>query len=206
MNKFGFKDVTVGNWLKADSHLCAMVRFSHLPNDFDPNEANEWVKEILSINMDERVPEDIRKMFVVARATVVYGTLFYPLFALANEQLYRIADAAVVHRCRQLKAPESLRGMEGRLDWLLAQNSISPLGRSIWDAIRKLGNFASHSDRQSLVWAATPVGHLSQIAIDIEALFGLRPPRWADNEKTVNLDDSSSDANLVGKGSSLFKA
>lgn len=183
MNKFGFKDLTVENWLRADSNLCHMVRFKDQPDNFDPNEANDWVKDILSINLDERVPEDIRKMFVVARGAVVYGILFYPLFALANEQLYRIADAAVVHRCRQLKAPKRLRGMEERLDWLLKENILSPLGRSIWDAIRRLRNSASHADGQSLVWAATPVGHLSQIVIDIEALFGLRPARWADNEK-----------------------
>jgi hypothetical protein len=178
MSKFGFKDLTVENWLKADSHLCAMVRFKDQPKDFNPEAATEWVKEILDIEMDERIPEEIRQMFVVARGTVVYGILFYPLFAQADAQLYRIADAAIVHRCRQLNAPKALRGMAGRLDWLLAQKVISTVGRSIWDAIRNLRNSASHADRQPLVWPATAVGHLSQIVIDVEALFGLRTARW----------------------------
>lgn len=69
------------------------------PIDFD-----ERRRHTLDINLTEKAPLEVRRMFEVARGAVVYGYFFYPLYVLGAEQLFRVAEAAVTLKCEQMGA------------------------------------------------------------------------------------------------------
>ena len=55
----------------------------------------EWLSLFLDPTLSKSVPENVRALFEVARRSSAYGYFFYPLYTLACEQLFRIAEAAV---------------------------------------------------------------------------------------------------------------
>lgn len=178
MENFGFKKLTSDNWLKADPVMNHMVLFSKLPAEFDPRLASDWVKRILDIKIDERVPENIRGMYAVAKGMAVYGILFYPLFTMASQQLYRIVETAIIQRGKDLGMPDTLRKMNARLDWLQNHKYITDRGRAMLRLMCDIRNHVSHPQNQELHWPASAIGDLERIAGDVEGIFALRTPRW----------------------------
>jgi hypothetical protein len=55
-----------------------------------PWTADDWAERFLSVGLSENVPESVRELFNVARGTIIYGSLFYPLFALGLAQAVRV--------------------------------------------------------------------------------------------------------------------
>jgi hypothetical protein len=108
---------------------------------------------------------------------MLYGWFFYRLFRAGEEQLYRVIEAAIRERYRQLGGPESQPRLFNAIDWLLEHEVIPSAERERWDALRKLRNLASHPDFQGVV----PPGHalhmLRAAARDIDLLFGAPPLR-----------------------------
>lgn len=46
-------------------------------------------------------------MWTIAHGILLYGWFFYPLYAVGDRELHRVADAAVLHRYRQAEGPRS---------------------------------------------------------------------------------------------------
>ena len=68
-NKFGFKRLSLENWLRVDPVWDA----------FGMSESSEaWVHDLLKANLDPVVPLPIRQLFETARGTLVYS--LYPLY------------------------------------------------------------------------------------------------------------------------------
>jgi hypothetical protein len=107
MSKFGFKKITPSNWLDPDKVLRGFVKMSS--TGAQPLTADDYLRHILSPELIESVPKDVRALFEVARGAMIYGYFFYPLFTLAAEQLFRVSEAAVSHKCKALGAPKSKR-------------------------------------------------------------------------------------------------
>ena len=162
MSKLGFKEIDAGNWLTPDPvvlHFAGMER------------ATDYVEAVLAPRLSGNVPEDIQKLFEVARSAVLYGYLFYPLYTLGMEQLLRIGEAAVASRCTQLGIPKDEKKFSDQIDWL-AEHGMFDRGQfSAWLALRRLRNSASHPDRQSIVTPGSAIGFLDGVAGDINALF-----------------------------------
>lgn len=76
MTDFGFKKLTVENWLEPDGILKIFV-------DLYTGETitgNERAKGILEPKLLASVPLPIQRLFEVARGALLYGYFFYPLY------------------------------------------------------------------------------------------------------------------------------
>ena len=170
MTKYGFKEITPSNWLEPDRVLRGFVRV--LPDGRSrPIAGDEYLNYIFGPRLLESVPKDVQALFEVACGAMAYGYFFYPLYTLAAQQLFRVADAAVLHKCKALGVPKSKRTFKKRIDWLVDEEIIrkSELGR--WEAVRSLRNAASHPDRQSIFTPGNVIGLIEGITEQINSLF-----------------------------------
>jgi hypothetical protein len=101
-----------------------------------------------------------------------YGYFFYPLYTLANEQLFRVAETAVTLKCESLSAPKNVRKFTQKVDYLIAESVIPESEKVRWQGIRGLRNIASHPEDQSIVAPGDALHSLHQIAAIINRLFG----------------------------------
>ena len=95
---FGFKRLTSDNWLKVDP---AWARVVMSASRSDPSEA--WVQDLVQSELAVSVPLNIRNLFEIARETLVYSLMFYPLVTLGTEQTFRVFETAVTEKCKLRK-------------------------------------------------------------------------------------------------------
>lgn len=101
----GIKALTVDNWRSVDPMSVTLVELDTASGRFQRITHERWIEWFLEPQLNHNVPGEVRTMFDVARGAMLYGCFFYPLYTLGTEQLYRVADAATWHRCRQLGKP-----------------------------------------------------------------------------------------------------
>ncbi len=174
MTKFGFKEITPNNWLEPDREF---VKSS--PNGQTTLAGEDYLSYILRLNLHESVPSDAQALFEVARGAMAYGYFFYPLYTLATEQLFRVAEAAVAHKCSALRAPKLKEEFKKRIDWLVKESIIPQSKSGLWEAIRNFRNIASHPKEQNIFTPAHTLGMLEPVASQINSLF---------NNKTVKTE------------------
>lgn len=170
MSDFGFKVLDIDNWREQDE---TTRQFRRISSDGQPQllTGNDWMRRILKPQLLDEVPIEVRKLFEVARGTLAYGYFFYPLYTLAAEQLFRVAETAIKHKCRQCKAPKSARSFFKRLKWLQENGIISETEHRTWTGVRKLRNSASHPDDQTILPPGMGITVLSRAAEMINGLF-----------------------------------
>ena len=56
-------------------------------------------REFLNVEFVLGVQFDVHRQFEVARGAMLYGCFFYPLFSLGVDQLLKVAESAVTHKC-----------------------------------------------------------------------------------------------------------
>jgi hypothetical protein len=136
---------------------------------------DDWAREVLAVELAETVPADVRSLFEVARGTVLYGWFFYPMYALGDAQLHRVADVALAHRYRELDGPLTKGGyppsLARRIKWLTDDGVIPEDARQRWDAIRELRNIGTHTDFQMLHAPGQVLRTLNVVAESVSALF-----------------------------------
>jgi hypothetical protein len=117
------------------------------------------------------VPEDLQRLFEVARGAMIYGYVFYPLCTLAAEQLFRVAEASITHKCKLLGTPKSKKSFNKKLEWLLDNGVISSSEFRLWDSVRTLRNIASHPEHQLIFTPGDAIEILENISKQINFLF-----------------------------------
>ncbi len=132
---------------------------------------NDYLNLILKAKLFESVPTEVKALFEVARGAMVYGYFFYPLYTLAAEQLFRVVESAIVHRCKVLGAPRSRNTFKKKIEWLIDQGNIPKSELNRWEAIRELRNAASHPDRQSILTPGNAIWFLEGIAEQINSIY-----------------------------------
>jgi len=162
MSKLPFKEIDADNWLKPDP---VVLHFTGVERLMD------YVETVLAPRLSRNVPQDVQELFEVARAAMLYGYLFYPLYALGMEQLFRVGEAAVASKCEQLGAPKDKKSFSDRIDWLTERGVFDRGEFSAWHTLRRLRNSASHPDSESLLAPGFAIGILGAVAKDINALF-----------------------------------
>lgn len=145
-NESGYKHLTLENWLTVDPAWSGVVMSSSRP---DPSDA--WVYDLIQTELDPAVPLSIRKLFEIARGTLVYSLMFYPLLTLGTEQMFRVFDAAISAKCKEMKAPSKVQRFADKIKWLGERAVISPEQQSRWNAIRHLRNEGSHPSDQGIL-------------------------------------------------------
>lgn len=162
INEFGFKKINAENWLKPDGVIQYLRGMRCMEG---------YVKVVLAPRLLKKVPQDVRALFDVARGALLYGYLFYPLYTLAAGQLFRVGEAAIAHKCLQLRAPKGKKRFEDRIDWLKQRGVLSQEEGDHWHTLRRLRNSDSHATRQSILPPDTALGILAGVARDSNALF-----------------------------------
>jgi hypothetical protein len=153
-----FKEVTPRNWAERDpiNEIFAM------PGKLGMRQmtGDDWAGLFLGVELAAHIPEPVQHLFLVARNTLPYGHFFYPLYTLGSEQLYRVADAAALHRYRDLGGSKTKKGndppFKARIGWLHRHGVIDDENAPQWQGFRELRNHASHADMQSLFTPGTP--------------------------------------------------
>jgi hypothetical protein len=162
MTELGFKRLTPENWLQVDP-IIEMFGWSEL--------GEEWVALTMKPQLSDVVPSEIHKLYEAARAAMCYGFYFYPLYTLATEQLFRVAEAAVTARCLQLGAPAKVRTFNDQIDFLQARLSATVFDAGQWHSMRRLRNEASHPERQNIVSPGMAIPAVEGLARLISQLF-----------------------------------
>jgi hypothetical protein len=150
MGKFGFKEISKENWLQPND---AMAIFATLaPNgEIATITGEDWLDRMLQPKLNDNVPEEVQALFEVARGTLIYGFLFYPLYTLGTEQLMRVGEAAITHRCNQLGAPSGADRFARKLQWLKKRSVIAGDDAFLWGVTCDLRNTSSHARSQSIL-------------------------------------------------------
>jgi hypothetical protein len=178
LSAIDFKRLTTENWAERDR---VNEHFHHVDphaGTAAPMSGDDWAREFLKVELDPRVPEEIRDLFAIARGTMLYGHFFYPLYQAGSEQLYRVADAAAGRRYKDLGGPPDKDGrlprFASRTTWLRDHGAISDRDAAQWEAVRQLRNIASHPERASVFTPGNALSSLVTTRHIIDALFG--PP------------------------------
>lgn len=170
-----FRQITVRNWTERDP---TNENFA-MPGTLGMRlmAGNDWPDLFLGVELAARVPEHVQNLFLVARNTLPYGHFFYPLYTLGSEQLYRVADAAALHRYRDLGGPKTKRGndpaFKARIRWLREHGVIADERAPQWEGFRELRNDSSHPDMQSVF---TPGNAYTVLRAVAECVSGLYAP------------------------------
>ncbi len=167
----GIKQLTLENWRDADPVLAAFARLDP-HRGVVPMEADDWARLILSIDVSERAPEEIRTLFAVGRGTLLYGWFYYPLYVLGDEQLHRVAERAVTWRSDRLGAPSKVNSFAKRINWLVGEGVIPKRDVVRWDAIRQIRNMGSHPEFQRIGPPGQAVETLRILATSIDQVLG----------------------------------
>ena len=171
MGKLGFKEISLQNWLQPDKTL---THFKKIGSNgrLDTITPEDYLQEALTPRLLTAVPENIQALFEVARGAIVYAYFFYPLYALAEEQLFRVAEAGLKERCRQLKMPTTQpRGFASSIKWLADSGASSQAEATRWHYIRDLRNAASHPKDQMISTPGDALATLAYVAQEINRLF-----------------------------------
>jgi hypothetical protein len=170
MTDFGIKKLTSNNWLEPDEPSNSFVQIA---SDDQPYlmTGDEWARIILEPNLTEAVPAEVRRLFEVARGAMAYGYFFYPMYTLAAEQVFRVAEAAVSHKCIASGAPKSRDTFKKKLEWLVETSEISEDERMTWNWIREARNWVSHLETQTVLTPSIAIQLLEKITNRINSLF-----------------------------------
>ena len=165
-----FKELTLENWLEPDPVTRLFVGFS--PDEPPrPMTGDDWARQILAIHLSDAVPEEVHRLFEVACGAILYGYFFYPLYTLGLEQMPRVAEAAVAHRCANVGAPPSVDRFARRLTWLRDQGVLSDDEHARWNVVRDFRNLASHPQDQTIVTPGMAINIAHGIVGLINSLF-----------------------------------
>ena len=167
-----FKILTPENWLFADPASTIFSKISHTDGTVTPMSGQEWLALFLDPTLSKSVPENVRALFEVARGSLAYGYFFYPLYTLACEQLFRVAEAAVSEKCRMLGASaKKTKTFEKKVQFLFDSQVISDEERLDWDAVRNFRNSTSHPQQQMILPPGAVASLLFRIGEKVNKLF-----------------------------------
>jgi len=170
MDSLSFKKITLANWLERDDALTGLLRPSS-NGTYILLSGKDYLEDICRPSLGDNVPEELHELFEVARGAMSYGYFFYPLFTLAAEQLFRIAERAVAMKCETIGAPKSRDTFERRIAYLYEQAILSEEDKKRWDGIRELRNRSSHPDQQDILPPAMTIRLITTLAERINALY-----------------------------------
>jgi hypothetical protein len=166
----GVKHPNLENWLEPDETGQGFGEVNLRTGERRPPSGEGWAEHFLAVDLSAFVPAELRDMWEVARGVALYGWFYYPLYAIAEHQLRRVADAATVHRCKQAGGPSSV-SFKRRVEWLIGQGIIPPEKRARWDAIRELRNETTHASIRHLLMPVDVLRVLDLLQAEIDALF-----------------------------------
>lgn len=176
MNDRMFKRLTRDNWREEESHIQIVSITSASGIQTTPS-ADDIAAEIAAPELSDRVPRNIKELFEVAQGAMCYGSLFYPMFTLGNEQMWRVMEAALMTRAEELGAPSTARkSFSAALNWFNKTSAMPAERIDRWKAAKDLRNMSSHAKRQSLFDATMAMRAVDLAQEFIDELYALDAP------------------------------
>lgn len=167
----GFKKLTKDNWKSPDPINDYFIKVNFYTGEKLDVSDDERAEEFLKIELTESVPIEVRRQFEAARGAMLYGCFFYPLFALGTDQLLRVAESAVTHKCLLHCLAKKTARYEIKLEKLKDFNYLTTNEHNDWEILRKIRNEFSHSKIQTLFPPFEAVWFLKNVADKINKLF-----------------------------------
>lgn len=161
-----FRELTPTNWSAPDPILRHLVRVGP-DGRLEPVSGDFLAEGILSARLNDAVPPAIRALFEVARGSMCYGYYFYPLYALGAEQLYRVAEAALKHRCQGRKRARFTDLIGEAVNAGILPEEM----RQQLDAIRQMRNHSSHPEDQTILWPGHAKATVDRVGMLLNILF-----------------------------------
>ena len=169
MPNHGFKHLTIDNWLNQDEALSAFVKL--LPNgEIVQKVKSDWAQPFFEPTLSQFVPDEVQRLFEVARGAIVYGYFFYPLYTLGCEQLFRVAETAINFKFERISSVKK-KNFEYKINFLCENGHMTSEEKDYWHNIRQMRNQVSHPKSQMILMPKFVVEILANIVIKIDCLF-----------------------------------
>lgn len=169
----GRKQLRATNWLDRDPVLDMFVRVRD-GKELPPLTGEERLARILGVTLHGGVPEDVRGIFAVARAAMIYGYFYYPLYTVGPQHAYGAVEAAVAEKCKQVAITGRMRGLHAMTTRLHAAGHISDAQLAQLESLRELRNDSAHPRFQSTFPPGMAQKFLRDVAEAVNSLF--QPP------------------------------
>lgn len=169
----GYKNLTKDNWNKKDP-IMGFFKSPQADGTTTSTSEDEWFDMIYKPSLSEAVPIEIHKLFEMARGMMLYGYYYYPLFTLSHQQLLRVGEAVVYHKCVLLGLTKSKSTFRDNIEMLTSQKILNQRDITRWEAIRFLRNSYSHQKEQSIITPAVAIQSMSTLVELANKLFEKR--------------------------------
>jgi hypothetical protein len=155
----GFKTVTIENILETDPIVATLVTLNHKTGEVREQEYCDWVRIVNEIELDARVPREVRKAYTFSRGALCYAHWYYPALTLGMNDMLRIADFAAAQSCKERNINQPILMKNGKFRYFtftqnldtLAKDGIIPTGDvRMWRIIRDARNRATHPAAQNI--------------------------------------------------------
>ena len=167
----GFKKLTRENWKTPDPFNDYFIKLNLYTGEKFKITDDERAEEFLYIELAAPVPIEVWRQFEAARGAMLYGCFFYPLFALGADQLLRVAESAVTHKCLIRNLAKKSARYEIKLQKLKDANYLTADEYDEWELLRKLRNEYSHSKIQTVFPAFEAISIIRNVTDKINRLF-----------------------------------
>ncbi len=181
MGDVWFKKLSEDNWLSQDGKLGTEASGDAV----QAPTREEWLAAVKEPRLAGEVPNEVERIFEVARGAAAYGYFFSPLMTLAERELYRAAEAAVRFKFRELDvAPPALknrrlakqasrdpRDFRRMVDFLISRGVIPEDAAQSWRAIAKSWSVVAHPEDGTVFSLDAVSKSLSRFAELINGLY-----------------------------------
>lgn len=117
----------------------------------------------------------VQRLFGVAQGALLYSWLFYPLFRLGEEQLYRVVESAARVRYQELSGSETKLRFVEVIAGLVESGVIPAKDEPRWQGLRELRNRSAHPEDQVVMPPGAVLVTLKAPGHDINRIFARQP-------------------------------
>lgn len=168
--RYGFKKLTIENILEPDT--------LGIQCNINQEQWLSFAADYLEPQLSDSVPVETKRLFEVARGTMVYGLYFYPLYSMGTEQLFRVAENALRQKCIALNIQfeDGKMYFGNMLSALVRRSVISKDRKQFWKGFQRLRNISSHLDNQDIITPSMATQTLKVVTEQINSLFDSSKP------------------------------
>ena len=190
MSNIWFKDLSKDSWLSRDEKLDAETGRETGEEAGEEGEPafrapEDWLAAVRGPRLADAVPNEVMRIYEVARGAALYGYFFHPLMTLAERELFRAAEAAVRLKFLELDmappgaqtqriergSPHGPGEFRRMVDFLVSRGVIAEEAAASWRAITKSWKVVSHPEDAALFSLAAVLSSLRRFAELIDALY-----------------------------------